>query len=166
MLKTTLFSLAAGLVSQAIVAQNSETYFASFPSISPDAQTLVYCFEGDIWKTDLNTKVSTRLTAMRGTESRPKISPDGKWLAFTGSQYGNPDVYVMPLEGGAIRQLTFHDTQDYVESWSWDSKSIYLSSGAQNDGTAYKLDINGGTPVRLFSLFQSYPQRSRTPNYG
>jgi tricorn protease len=129
MLKTTLFSLAAGLVSQAIVAQNTETYFASFPSISPDAQTLVYCFEGDIWKTDLNTKVSTRLTAMRGTESRPKISPDGKWLAFTGSQYGNPDVYVMPLEGGAIRQLTFHDTQDYVESWSWDSKSIYLSSG-------------------------------------
>ncbi|NBB30446.1 S41 family peptidase [Cellulophaga sp. BC115SP] len=153
MLKTTLFSLAAGLVSQAIVAQNSETYFASFPSISPDAQTLVYCFEGDIWKTDLNTKVSTRLTAMRGTESRPKISPDGKWLAFTGSQYGNPDVYVMPLEGGAIRQLTFHDTQDYVESWSWDSKSIYLSSGAQNDGTAYKLDLSGGTPVRLFSHF-------------
>jgi Tol biopolymer transport system component len=32
------------------------------------------------------------------------------------------DVYVMPLAGGDIRQLTSHDASDEVDSWSWDSK--------------------------------------------
>jgi tricorn protease len=134
-------------------AQSQEVYFTSFPTLSPDAQTLVYCFEGDLWKADLSTNTSTRLTAMRGIETRPKISPDGKWVAFSSTQYGNPDVYIMPLAGGAIRQLTFHDSFDYVESWSWNSQTVYFASGAQNDGTAYTIDINGGTPKRIFQHF-------------
>ena len=134
-------------------AQSNDIYFTSYPSISPDAKTAVFCYEGDVWKADLATKMATRLTAMTGTETRPRISPDGKWVAFSGSQYGNADVYVMPLEGGNIRQLTFHDAGDLVESWSWDSQSIYLTSSAYNGGTTYEIDINGGTPKRVFKHF-------------
>ena len=110
-------------------AQTNEVYFASYPSISPDAKTAVFCYEGDVWKADLATKMATRLTAMTGNETRPRISPDGKWVAFSASQYGNADVYVMPLEGGTIRQLTFHDSGDLVESWSWDSQSGSCQTG-------------------------------------
>ncbi|MEA5139221.1 S41 family peptidase [Arcicella rigui] len=141
------------LCSLSVFAQNQEVFFTSFPTLSPDAQTLVYSFEGDLWKADLATNTSTRLTAMRGFESRAKISPDGKWVAFTGTQYGNPDVYLIPLSGGAIRQLTFHDSFDYVESWSWDSQTLYFGSGAQNDGTVYSININSGTPKRIFPHF-------------
>ena len=43
-----------------------------------------------------------RLTSHPNTESRPRISPDGKWIAFTGGYDGNAEVYVMPttVEGG------------------------------------------------------------------
>lgn len=134
-------------------AQTNDLYFASYPSLSPDAKTAVFCYEGDIWKADLPSKIATRLTAMVGNETRPRISPDGKWVAFSGGQYGNADVYVMPLEGGTIRQLTFHDAADLVESWTWDSQHIYLTSSAYNGGTTYKIALNGGTPVRVFKHF-------------
>lgn len=136
-----------------IKAQNKDIYFASYPSLGPDAKTLVFCYEGDVWKADLASNMATRLTAMTGDESRPRISPDGKWVAFSGSQFGNSDVYIMPLEGGTIRQLTYYDRGDLVESWSWDSQSIYFQSSAFNSGTTFKVGINGGTPNRIFKHF-------------
>jgi tricorn protease len=134
-------------------ASAQEAYFASFPTISPDAKTVVFTYENDLWKTDLASGQSARITAMQGTESRAHFSPDGKWIAFSGSQYGNSDVYVMPAEGGEIRQLTFHDSYDLVEGWSWDSKTLYIESGAQNHGTVYTLPVTGGTPKRVFGHF-------------
>ena len=35
-------------------------------------------------------------------------SPDGKLVAFTGQYGGNVDVYVVPIEGGEPRRLTWH----------------------------------------------------------
>ncbi|AFK02437.1 peptidase S41 [Emticicia oligotrophica DSM 17448] len=153
MKKAILILLVWASFSYTISAQTNDLYFASYPSLSPDAKTAVFCYEGDIWKADLPSKIATRLTAMVGNETRPRISPDGKWVAFSGGQYGNADVYVMPLEGGTIRQLTFHDAADLVESWTWDSQSIYLTSSAYNGGTTYKISLNGGTPVRIFKHF-------------
>ena len=90
---------------------------------------------------------------MQGEETNPRVSPDGKWLAFSSNQFGNNDVYVMPLAGGEIKQLTFHDASDEVDSWSWDSKSIYFTSNRYNSFSEYKVGINGGTPTRVFSNY-------------
>jgi tricorn protease len=53
---------------------------------------------------------------MNGEESLLRISPECKWLAFISNQFGNKDVYVMPLNGGVIKQLTFHDAADDLDS--------------------------------------------------
>src|SRR5438045_9413869 len=111
-----------------LFAQNNETYFLSQPVLTPDGQTVIFSFEGDLWKGSLTDKQAYRLTAMQGYETNAKVSPDGKWIAFTGRQYGNADVYIMPVAGGDIKQLTFHSASDEVNSWSWDSKSIYFNS--------------------------------------
>ena len=133
-----------------VFAQNNETYFLSQPSLTPDGQTVIFSFEGDLWKAGLNDKQAYRLTAMQGYENNAKVSSDGKWIAFTGRQYGNADVYVMPVTGGDIRQLTFHSATDEVTSWSWDSKSIYFNSNRTGQISGFKVGINGGTPVRVF----------------
>ena len=78
MKQTTSFLALLLFVFFGVKAQTNDIYFTSFPSISPDAKTVVFCYEGDVWKTDLATKIATRLTAMTGNESRPRISPDGK----------------------------------------------------------------------------------------
>jgi tricorn protease len=134
-------------------AQNHEVYFASYPTLTPDAKTVIFSYEGDLWKTDLNNPVAVRLTAMQGEETNPKVSPDGKWLAFSSNQFGNNDVYMMPLEGGEIKQLTWHDANDQVDSWSWDSKSIYFTSNRYNNFSEYKVNIDGGTPTRIFDNY-------------
>lgn len=131
-------------------AQSSEAYFLSSPCLTPDGQTVVFSFEGDLWKASVATGQAVRLTAMQGYETNPKVSPDGKWIAFTGRQMGNADVYIMPLAGGNIKQLTFHSANDEMNNWSWDSKKIYFTSTRTGQLSGYTVSINGGTAQRLF----------------
>lgn len=135
---------------QGIQAQQPGSYFLSAPSLSPDGQTVVFSFEGDLWKASVANGEAVRLTAMQGYETNARVSPDGQWVAFTGRQMGNPDVYLMPLAGGEIKQLTFHSGNDDVNSWSWDSRSIYFTSNRAGQQSGYTVAINGGTPKRLF----------------
>ncbi|MEJ5994164.1 S41 family peptidase [Pedobacter sp. Du54] len=147
----TLFAWAF-FVSATVNAQEP-TYFAAYPSLTPDAQQIVFTYDGDIWKVPTKGGLASRLTAMPGDEINAKVSPDGKWLAFTSNQFGNNDIYIMAMAGGDIKQLTFNDGTDEVDNWSWDSKTIYFTSSRYNSSSSYKVGINGGTAVRLFDNY-------------
>ena len=143
-----LLLLAAG-----INAMAQEPYFLSSPSLTPDGSTVYFCFETDIWKADASGGQAVRVTAMPGNETNPRVSPDGKYLAFSSNQYGNNDVYMMPLNGGEIKQITFHSASDVVNSWAWDSKAIYFTSNRYGRDAGYKVSIAGGTPARVFNEY-------------
>ncbi|MES2651533.1 MAG: S41 family peptidase [Bacteroidota bacterium] len=154
MKKNLLYALfACAFLGSASVNAQDQTYFAAYPSLTPDAQNIVFTYDGDIWKVAAKGGLAARLTAMPGDEINAKVSPDGKWLAFTSNQFGNNDVYVMPMAGGDIKQLTFNDGTDEVDNWSWDSKTIYFTSSRYNSSSSYKVGINGGTAVRLFDHY-------------
>lgn len=123
------------------------------PSLSPDGKTAYFSFEGDIWKVNTNGGTADRITALDGDELNPRVSPDGKWLAFSSNQYGNYDVFVMPVDGGEIKQLTFHTGKDEIENWGNDSRTIYFTSDRSNGFASYSLSIDGGTPKRLFKNY-------------
>jgi tricorn protease len=106
-----------------------------------------------LWKANMNDGNATRLTAMQGYETSPRVSPDGKWIAFTGRQYGNGDVYIMSVNGGDVKQITYHSSNDEVTSWSWDSKSIYFNSGRMGQVAGFKVSADGGTPQRVFGNY-------------
>ncbi|PZX49918.1 S41 family peptidase [Algoriphagus chordae] len=132
-------------------AQNSNSpYFVSDPTLSPDAKDIIFSFEGDLWKVPVTGGSALRLTAMEGIETKPSVSPDGKWLAFTAEQYGNKDIFLMPMAGGEIRQLTYHEGADELESWSWESDKVYFTSDRYNRFSTYEIDLSGSTPTRLF----------------
>ena len=149
-MKRILFCLCTLGMAAVATAQTGETYFLSQPSLSPDGQTVVFSFEGDLWKASVAGGTAYRLTAMQGYETGARISPDGAWVAFTGSQYGNADVFTMPINGGEIRQLTHHSGADAVASWAWDSKNIYLTSSRAGQVSGFKVGLEGGTPQRVF----------------
>ncbi|KPM31093.1 Putative exported tricorn protease [Croceitalea dokdonensis DOKDO 023] len=128
-------------------------YFLLDPTISPNAKTIVFSYDGDLWKVSATGGLATRITAMAGEETLPRISPDGMWLAFTSNALGNRNIYVMPMTGGEIKQLTFHDGSDEVDSWSWDSKTIYFTSNRENRYSGYTVSKEGGTPKRLFGHY-------------
>ena len=150
-MKKTLLLLLTVICLQNLNAQNASPYFASYPALTPDGQTIFFSYDGDIWKAASSGGTAMRITSMEGIATNPRISPDGKWLAFSNSQFGNYDIYLMPLNGGVIKRLTFHSGNDNVDSWSWDSKFIYFTSNRQDRMSTYKVNINGGTPLRVFS---------------
>src|SRR6202012_5650621 len=56
-------------------AQTQEAYFTSYPALTPDGKTVIFSYEGDLWKADINNPVASRITAMQGEETCPRVSP-------------------------------------------------------------------------------------------
>ena len=141
------------LISISVFAQQSNPHFTQKPTLTPNGQEVIFSYQGDLWKVSSNGGDAYRMTAMDGVETNPSVSPDGKWLAFSSNQYGNNDVYIMPLKGGKISQLTFHQASDMVSSWNWDSRTINFTSNRYNNMSNYTVSINGETPERTFDHY-------------
>lgn len=122
------------------------------PSVS--RTLIVFSYAGDLWIVGREGGDARRLTS-GGHERNPVFSPDGALVAFTGEYDGNPDVYVVPAEGGVPRRLTFHPAFDEVAGWTPDGKQILFASerAAFADGVVqlFTVPVGGGfpTPVPL-----------------
>jgi tricorn protease len=147
----TIWMLILGcLLSPGVLAQADTSRFLSDPCLTPDGRTVVFSYEGDLWKAGLTDGIATRLTAMPGYETNARVSPDGKWVAFTATENGNADVFLLPIEGGSVKQLTWFSGADVVSSWSWDSRSVYFTSSRLGEISTFRVGIGGGTAVKVF----------------
>ena len=70
----------------------------------------------------------------------PKISPDGKQIAF--SYKG--DIYVVSTEGGEARQLTTHPAYESYPVWSQDGKQIAFTSDRNGNFDIFVMSSRGG----------------------
>src|SRR5215470_4338058 len=86
------------------------TRLLRYPDIHGDR--VVFTYGGDLWQASRSGGLARRLTSHPGEELFAKFSPDGRWIAFTGEYDGNLDVYVMPVDGGEPRRLTYHLAPD------------------------------------------------------
>lgn len=96
------------------------------PTIHGDA--LVFCCEDDLWSVSTAGGVARRLTANPGPASFPRHSPDGRWIAYNGSDDGPVEVYVMPAAGGTPRRLTWTGGLTQVVGWHPDGQSVLFAS--------------------------------------
>mgnify|MGYP000880620644 CR=1 FL=1 len=103
-----------------------ETLLLRNPSIS--ANNIAFVYGGDIWIADKNGANPRRLTTNPGVEQNPMFSPDGKKLAFTGNYDGNTDVYVLPIEGGEPKRITYHPSSDVLRGWMSNDEVYYTTS--------------------------------------
>ena len=118
---------------------------------TPDitADEVVFAFEDDLWTAPLAGGDARRVTAHPGTETNPRFSPDGQWLAFTAGYDGGSDVYVMPSGGGEPVRLTYHPARDTVRGWSADGAWVYFTSGRKLDGRLYRVPAGGGAEEEI-----------------
>src|SRR5660397_155753 len=125
---STLLYFSILLTSSQVFAQ--ETRLLRSPSISHDKISFVYA--GDIWVANNDGSNVERITAFDGVEANPHFSPNGQSIAFTGEYDGNMDVYVVSVNGGYPKRLTWHPGVDMVTGWSNDGTKIIFSSGRKN----------------------------------
>jgi len=97
-----------------------------YPDIA--AGKVVFSYQGDLWAVPQAGGRAVRLTVHRGYETHPKISPDGKWIAFTAEYFGGRNVFVIPAEGGPPKQLTYHPSPATVVGWTPDSRFVVFAS--------------------------------------
>ena len=123
--------------------------FYRYPSIGGGA--IVFAAEGDLWKVPSSGGVALRLTAHEGEERFPRVSPDGKLIAFTAQYEGNDDVYVMPASGGEPLRLTVHPASDQALGWTPDGKVLFRSrrDHPHGDYRVYTVPPAGGIPQMI-----------------
>lgn len=114
---------------------------------------VVFVHGGDLWIVSAQGGEARRLTTHVGSESQPKFSPDGKWIAFSGDYDGNNDVYVIPAAGGEPRRLTWHPYPDRVIDWEPDGRHVRFQSSrdsyTRREANLWRVSVDGGLPESL-----------------
>jgi tricorn protease len=161
MRKTLIICLWIILLLPLSAAAYEDARMMRFPHINGELIAFVYA--GDIWTVPAGGGDARRLTSHVGIELFPKISPDGRWIAFSAEYTGSRQIYVMPAEGGTPRQLTWYNDVgvmpprggfDYVVlGWTSDSKKVLFRGNrteyGERMGRYYLASIDGGLEEEL-----------------
>ena len=135
--------------------QAQQITLARKPALSPDAKSIAFSFQGDIWKLKLEDGIPQRLTIHESYESAPVFSPNRKEIAFSSNRYGNYDVFTTSVDGGIPKRLTYHSANDMVTDWTKEETLLFDTrrnfQQVEWDGEVYSIAQNGGTPQRLLN---------------
>lgn len=146
-MKNTIVTLLIVLNAALPLLGNSLPRFLQQPALTPNGENIYFIHANALWSVSSQGGMASPVISLPGKCSTPRISPDGQWLAFVSTADGNPNIYAMPTQGGPVRQLTFTDGRKEIDSWGWDSETIYFTSQTFNLFSAYRTSRQGGTPT-------------------
>src|SRR5258706_15848805 len=87
----------------------------------------------------------------------PKISPDGKWVAFAmatpdmNANRNASNIWIVPTAAGEAVQLT-QSGHDTLPAWSPDGKTLAFLSSRDGNSQVYLLSMEGGEAKKLTTL--------------
>ncbi len=132
-----------------------------YPAISPDGQTIVFSYKGDLYRVSAQGGEARQLTTNAAYDSYPVWSPDGKKIAFASNREGSFDVYVIDANGGTPTRLTTNSDKEIPVAFK-DNEHVLFSANimptAQSNlfasrefSQVYEVSTQGGRP-KLFSV--------------
>ena len=141
-------------------------YTHSAPQWSPDGATIYFSSnrradaeymwrESDIYALNVQTGQIKQLTDRKGPDSNPTVSPDGKWIAYSGfdqtdDTYLVSHLYLMSADGTNKRVLTpdFDRAPGDLE-WATDGSGVYFTAEDRGTVNLWFESAKGGAPVQL-----------------
>ncbi len=105
------------------VVQVSHQDESQSPDWSALGDQIAYSNKGDIYLVNLPEHTEVNLTKSPERDSQPKFSPDGRQIAWLKGEGNNTQLFVMDLEGGNARQLTYDGTV-YGAEWTVDGRIL------------------------------------------
>lgn len=169
----------------------SKSSFETFPSFSNDGSKLYYCTADSLMmptsykslkyalcsiefdpETASFGKVDTLVRADNESVTMPRMSPDGKYMLYTSTAYGNftvwhkdADLVLVDLESGERREAADwnSDEAESYHSWSDNSRWVVFST-RRTDGDYTRLCLGyiapDGTLGKAFLLPQRDPEQN------
>jgi dipeptidyl aminopeptidase/acylaminoacyl peptidase len=138
----------------------AEAPIASAIDWTPDGRHLIFSanlgekwqlesFDPELQELNVETGAIRALTDRRGPDGDPAVSPDGKWIAYTGYDdagraYEADELWVMPRAGGTPRRLTAGlDRSVGAPVWSADSRGVYVQHDDKGMTKVARVGLDG-----------------------
>ena len=103
----------------------------------------------NLYSVDINSLELKELTSRDGTESSPRLSPDGSKIAFVGSTwsknfFNDRKMYVMDTDGSNIKCLTSNlDQIPSAPIWASNNSGVYFNVRQFGQSNVYFTDLRG-----------------------
>ena len=109
--------------------------------LARDGQWLVFDLLGHIYRLPIAGGEAVNLTANSGIalNFHPRISPDGREIAFVSDRGGQDNLWVMNADGSAPRQIFRDDNSRAAEpAWAPDGQSILITRKVKSPAGFYR----------------------------
>ena len=125
---------------------------------SPDGTKLIYSKGrqvGNLWRVPILDRPATWAVAQQITFDHAfvemvDVAPDGERLLVSSDRSGNPDLWLMPVEGGEMQQWTTDPTPDWAPRWSPDGREVAYYAFRSGNRDILVMPAGGGL-VRQFA---------------
>jgi dipeptidyl aminopeptidase/acylaminoacyl peptidase len=107
---------------------------------------------GDLWKINLIRDQSNAEPVVHtpSRETRPSVSPNGKWLAFASDETGTFEIYVKPVAPSGPSRLVSLNGGVMSPTWAPDGRRLYWVRGPRLEYIDWSEDGTPGTDVGRF----------------
>ena len=130
---------AAGGEAQFAISESGALVYVPGPARTGDEDVFLYGKDGTV----------ASLQLPKGRYAYPRVSPDGRWLAFEGYDGKESTIAVYQLSGAAApRRLTFGGNNRFP-IWNRDGKRVVFQSDRDGDAGIFWQPLDGGSPERL-----------------
>ena len=136
-----------------------------------DGRFLIFRKAQDLWALPLGAESKTRdkkpfpLIESEFNKGQAQVSPDSRWLAYTSTESGRPEVYVIPFStestNAAVGKWAISTAGGSAPRWRGDSKELfYLTPDRMLMSVEVKTSPQGfdrGVPQALFAAQSDIP---------
>jgi Tol biopolymer transport system component len=153
-------------------------------SFTPDSKALITSFDGGIWRVEVPSGEATKIPFTARVEQKlgpkvqfeypvdqgpvraqqirfPRLSPDGKRLAFTALDR----LWIMDYPNGKPRRVSTTDAGEHQPAWSPDGQFVaYVTWSDLEGGHVFRVAAGGGVPQRLTQISSYYSDPIYSPD--
>ena len=127
--------------------------------VSPDGQSLVFDFLGDLYTMPIAGGTATPLTQGMAFDGQPRFSPDGTRVVFTSDRSGGEAIHIISLDLSDTVQITKGKSSAYQSpDWTPDGKYVIATRQGPGQGKLWLYHVDGGSGIQLIDE----PENRRT----
>ncbi|UOB17133.1 S41 family peptidase [Abyssalbus ytuae] len=125
------------------------------PVINHQGNIIAFTYQGDIWIAAKDGSNPKRLTIHEAYDSNPLFNSDDSQIVFQSNRFGNNDIFVIPVNGGIPKRLTYSSANDILTDVTPNNKALFCTkrnfSQVEAEQEIFEVSLNGGTPKRIMN---------------